>query len=137
MPLSILRIQDTKKQIVNNTNTQTTTHMQTTRQEKISRLIQKELSDIFLSYSRQNTGALVSVTQVRVTSDLSIARVYLSLFPQDKAEELFNAIKEDTKNVRFELGNRTRHQLRVIPELQFYVDDSLDYLENIDRLLKL
>lgn len=111
--------------------------MQTTRQEKISRLIQKELSDIFLSYSRQNTGALVSVTQVRVTSDLSIARVYLSLFPQDKAEELFNAIKEDAKNVRFELGNRTRHQLRVIPELQFYADDSLNYLENIDRLLKL
>ncbi|MDO4190800.1 MAG: 30S ribosome-binding factor RbfA [Bacteroidales bacterium] len=111
--------------------------MQSTRQEKISRLIQKELGDIFLIYSRENAGALVSVTQVRVTSDLSIARIYLSLFPHEKVEDLFNQIKEDTKKIRFELGNRTRHQLRVIPELQFYIDDSLDYLENIDRLLKL
>ena len=110
--------------------------METTRQQKISRLIQKELSNIFLVQTKATNGILVSVSAVRVTPDLGIARVYLSIFPQDKREELIKNINENSKAIRFELGQIVRHQLRVVPELEFYIDDSLDYAERIDTLLK-
>jgi len=110
--------------------------METTRQQKIARLIQKELGNIFLLYAKKMQGTLISVTHVRVSSDLSIANVQLSLFPSARAKEIIDKINQDKKNIRFELGNAVRHQLRVIPDLAFHLDDTLDYLENIDKLLK-
>ncbi|MDO4822684.1 MAG: 30S ribosome-binding factor RbfA [Bacteroidales bacterium] len=109
--------------------------METTRQNKIARLIQKDLSTIFQQQTRQMRGVLVSVSIVRVSSDLSVAKAYLSIFPSDKAEELLQNINDHAAQIRYELGNLERHQLRIIPELKFFIDDSLDYLENIDRLL--
>lgn len=110
--------------------------METTRQNKISRLIQKELSEIFQMQTRQMTGVIVSVSNCRVSPDLSICRVYLSVFPSEKAAEIVENINTNQKQVRFDLGQRVRHQLRIIPELKFFVDDSLDYVEHIDELLK-
>ena len=110
--------------------------METTRQNKIARLLQKELSEIFLLQTKAMPGVLVSVSAVRISPDMSIARVYLSIFPSDKSEEMVKNINNNTKSIRFELGTRVRHQLRIIPELKFFVDDSLDYIEKIDALLK-
>ena len=110
--------------------------METTRQNKISRLLQKELSEIFLLQTKAMTGVLVSVRTVRISPDCSIARVYLSIFPYDKGEEMVKNINNNMKSIRYELGTRVRHQLRIIPELKFFVDDSLDYIEKIDSLLQ-
>ena len=111
--------------------------MSTTRQNKVARLIQKELGDIFQKESRKYFGGkMISVTIVRVTPDLSIARVYLSIFPSTSDKDPLSEVHENQSKLRHELGNRVRHQLRIIPELIYYVDDSLDYLENIERLLK-
>ena len=110
--------------------------METTRQKKIARLLQKELSEIFLLQTKAMPGVLVSVSAVRISPDMSIARVYLSVFPSDKSEEMVKNINNNMKSIRFELGTRVRHQLRIIPELKFFVDDSLDYIEKIDALLK-
>jgi len=81
-------------------------------------------------------GVLVSVSAVRISPDMSIARVYLSVFPSEKAEEIVKNVNDNMKTIRYELGTRVRHQLRIIPELKFFVDDSLDYIEKIDSLLK-
>ena len=110
--------------------------MGTTRQNKISRLLQKELSEIFLLQTKAMPGVLVSVSAVRISPDMSIARVYLSVFPSEKAEEIVKNVNDNMKTIRYELGTRVRHQLRIIPELKFFVDDSLDYIEKIDSLLK-
>ena len=110
--------------------------METTRQNKIARLIQKELSDIFQRQTQSMHGVLVSVSAVRISPDLSVARGYLSVFPSERAEEIVRNINENSKSVRYELGTRVRHQLRIIPELKFFIDDSLDYVEHIDELLK-
>ena len=110
--------------------------METTRQNKISRLIQKELSEIFLLQSKAMNGVLVSVSVVRISPDLSVARVYLSVFPSNRSEEIVKNINANMKSIRYELGTRVRYQLRIIPELKFFVDDSLDYIEKIDELLK-
>jgi len=110
--------------------------METTRQNKISRLIQKELSLIFQSQTRRLPGVLVSVSTVRISPDLSVARVYLSIFPSERSEEICKNVNDNMKSIRYELGTKVGKQLRIIPELKFFVDDSLDYIENIDRLLK-
>lgn len=110
--------------------------METTRQNKIARLIQKELSEIFLIQTKAMNGILVSVSAVRISPDMSIARVYLSVFPSEKSQEIVKNINNNMKSIRYELGTRVRHQLRIIPELKFFVDDSLDYVERIDELLK-
>lgn len=110
--------------------------METTRQQKISRLIQKELSDIFQRQTQGTQGTLVSVSTVRISPDLSVCRAYLSVFPSEKAEEIIQNINANMPAVRFELGKRVRHQLRIIPELKFFRDDSLDYIDHIDELLK-
>ena len=99
--------------------------MQSTRIEKIARLLQKELSEIFRLETAKTTGVLVSVSAVRVSPDLSIARVYLSVFPGDKANAIVNNISANAKSVRYDLAQRVRYQLRKVPELNFYVDDSL------------
>ncbi|MDL2256263.1 30S ribosome-binding factor RbfA [Parabacteroides sp. OttesenSCG-928-G06] len=110
--------------------------MESVRLNKIGRLLQKELGDMFQKQTQGIPGTLVSVSIVRVSPDLGVAKVYLSLFPSEKGEELLKAIRANTKALRFELGKRVGKQLRVIPELSFYIDDSLDYIDNIDKLLK-
>ena len=109
--------------------------MESTRQAKISRLLQKELSEIFRQQTAKTHGTLVSVSSVRVTPDLSIAKAYLSVFPSEKAAEVMDNIKQSAKTIRYELAQKVRFQLRKTPELQFYLDDSLDYLDKIDHLL--
>ena len=110
--------------------------METTRQNKIARLIQKELSDIFQRQTSQMRGVIVSVSACRISPDLSVCRVYLSVFPSERADELVNNINANGRSVRFELGKRVGKQLRIIPELKFFIDDSLDYGDHIDELLK-
>lgn len=110
--------------------------MQETRQNRISRLLQKELSLIFESETRKMHGIMVSVTHVRVSPDLSICTAHLSVFPSEKGEELLENIRKSDKTIRFELGKRVHNQLRIIPELRFFIDDSLDYIDHIDELLK-
>ncbi|HTN68540.1 MAG TPA: 30S ribosome-binding factor RbfA [Dysgonamonadaceae bacterium] len=110
--------------------------MESNRIKKVNRLILKELSEIFLFETKKMPGVLISVTQVRVTPDLGIAHAYLSFFPSDKANELLSNINENIKRLRFELGKRIGQQLRIVPNLVFYLDDSLDYMDNIDNLLK-
>ncbi len=110
--------------------------MQETRQNKIARLLQKELSGIFQEQTRSLHGVMVSVTRVKVSPDLSICTAYLSIFPSEKAEELIQNITKNEKQIRYELGTRVRYQLRIIPELRFFIDDSLDYIDRIDELLK-
>ena len=110
--------------------------MQETRQNKIARLLQKELSQIFQEQTRSLHGVMVSVTRVKVSPDLSICTAYLSIFPSEKGEGLISNITRNEKKIRYELGTRVRYQLRIIPELRFFIDDSLDYIERIDELLK-
>ena len=109
--------------------------METTRQAKIARLLQKELSEIIRQQTAKTHGVIISVTAVRVSPDLSIARVYLSIFPSEKGPELIESINKNAKTIRYDLAQKVRFQLRKCPELSFFIDDSLDYLENIDRLL--
>ena len=104
---------------------------------RINRLIQKEISDLFRIQTQSIPGTLITVTSVTVSPDLSIARVRLSIFPSEKAEELLESIRSSAKTIRYELGQRVHNQLRIIPELRFFIDDSLDYLERIDSLLGL
>lgn len=110
--------------------------MQETRQNKIARLLQKELSVIFQQQTRAMHGVMVSVTRTRISPDLSICTAYLSVFPSERGEEILKNIEANEKTIRYELGTRVRHQLRIIPELRFFIDDSLDYIEHIDELLK-
>lgn len=109
--------------------------MESTRQAKISRLIQKELSEIFRKQTAKIPGSIVSVSTVRVSPDLSTAKAYLSVFPSDKAQAVIESVNNSAKTIRYELAQIVRHQLRKTPELSFYLDDSLDYIDNIDHLL--
>jgi len=109
--------------------------MKSQRQEKIARMLQKELGEIFMLYARKMKGILISVTKVNITPDLSIAHISLSIFPSEKTTEVMEQIGIDAKTVRYDLGRRVKN-MRIVPELIFHIDDSLDYLENIDRLLK-
>ncbi len=110
--------------------------MDTNRQQRVNRLIQKELGEIFLLETKKMQGVLVSVTNVRTTPDLGLAHAYLSIFPSERGKGLIQNINDNVKSVRYELGKRIGKQLRVVPELNFHLDDSLDYIENIDKLLK-
>lgn len=94
------------------------------------------MSDILLRYARTLHGVLISVSEVRVSSDLSIAHIYLSIFPQDRVAEIMQAIEENTPHLRGEIGTLERHQLRVIPEIRFHLDETIDRMEHIDELLK-
>jgi len=111
--------------------------MESTRQQKISRLIQKDLGTIFQQESRNLfDGALITVTKVQVTKDLAYAKIYLSLFITTDKEKLLGKIRDHSREIRHALAQRVHNQLRIIPELHFFLDDSLDYIENIDQLLK-
>lgn len=109
--------------------------MEGKRQAKIARYIQKELSEIFRRQTAALGGVLVSVSTVRVSPDLSIAKAYLSIFPPQQAASILENIRRQSKTVRYELAQAVRQVLRKCPDLQFYLDDSLDYIDNIDRLL--
>ena len=110
--------------------------MRETRQNRIARLLQKELSLIFQSQTRMTHGIIVSVTRCRISPDMSVCTAYLSIFPPDKKAEILTNITANTRTIRYELGTRVRNQLRIIPELRFFEDDTLDYMEHIDELLK-
>lgn len=110
--------------------------MQETRQNKIARLLQKELSVIFQEQTRAMHGVMVSVTRTKISPDLSICTAYLSIFPSEKGEELLKNIEKNNQQIRYNLGQRVRYQLRIVPELRFFIDDSLDYIDRIDELLK-
>lgn len=111
--------------------------MESQRQQKISRLLQRDLGDILQKdMSNLGLGAMLTVTKVSVTSDLAFAKVYVSLLAADDNEAVIASLNKHTKEVRYVLGQRVKHQLRIIPKLRFFEDDSLDYLENIERILK-
>lgn len=110
---------------------------QSTRQSKVSRQLQRDLAEIL----REKTnslfeGAMVTVTTVRISPDLSVAKVYISIFPSSKKEHVYKTIQENSRPIRGELGRRVSKQLRIVPELIFLIDDSLDYVDKIDQLLK-
>ena len=111
--------------------------METTRQQKVARQIQKDLSDIFMHATREITqNRMITVTVVRMSPDLSLAKAYLSIFPSNDADKFVKNLQHHVKHIRLELGKKVRHQLRIVPEIAFYVDDSLDYAQHIDELLK-
>ena len=110
--------------------------MDSTRQQKISRLIQKELSELFLYQTKLTKGLMITVSEVKGSSDLSIASAYLSIFPSEKGEETVKNINANVKDIRYDFGQRVRHQLRIIPELRFFLDKTIDYMAHIDELLK-
>ncbi len=110
--------------------------METTRQKKVSRLLQRELAEIFRIMSGELLpGKMITVTVVRVSADFSIARVYLSIFPSDDMESELSLLRDNVGRVRYGLGTRVSSQLKKIPELSLFADDSLDYINNIDNLL--
>ena len=109
--------------------------MDTTRQQKISRLVQKELSEIFRRETAKTRGTLVTVSSVRVSPDLSVANVRLSIFPSENATAIMDNITQNERGIRYQLAQQVRYQLRRCPELKFHIDDSLDYIDRIDELL--
>ena len=112
--------------------------METNRQKKIAGVLQEDLADVLQRAASSGglKGVIISVTKVHVTSDLSIAKVYLSVFPNKEAKPLLEGVKSNTPLIRHELAQRTRHQLRRMPQLDFYIDDSLEYIDGIERSLK-
>ncbi|MBR5856890.1 MAG: 30S ribosome-binding factor RbfA [Bacteroidales bacterium] len=110
---------------------------ESTRQQKIGRQLQRDLAEIIRSKGMAAfNGAMVTVSEVRVSPDLSVAKVFVSIFPSAKAEEVMKIIQDSVKQIRGELGRLVGKQLRIVPELAFMLDSSLDYVEHIDDLLK-
>ncbi len=110
---------------------------ETTRQLKVGRLIQKEVSSLYMKEcSNLVSGAIVTVTKVRVSPDLSYAKVYLSVFPFNKSDIIMEKMQNASKQIRLHLGKKVKTQLRIVPELAFFLDDTMEYIENIDNLLK-
>ena len=111
--------------------------MDSIRQNKVARLIQRDLSGMFQQECKEYTeGAMLSVTAVRVSPDLSYAKIYVSIFPSERGEAVMKSLEEKNKSIRFILGKKVGKQMRIVPELRFFVDDSLDYIDKIDELLK-
>ncbi|RNC88117.1 MAG: 30S ribosome-binding factor RbfA [Winogradskyella sp.] len=112
--------------------------MESNRQKKIGGIIQQDLAEVLQRAASEGglKGVIISVTKVSVTVDLSIAKVYLSVFPNKEANQLLEGIRSNTPLIRHELAQRTRHQLRRMPKLEFFIDDSLEYIDNIERSLK-
>lgn len=111
---------------------------QSTRQLKVARELQRDLAEIIRSRGMAAFGgAMVTVSEVRISPDLSIAKVYVSIFPSAKQEEVMKLLEEENKSLRGELGRKVAKQLRIVPELDFYLDTTLDYAEHIDKLLKM
>ncbi len=110
---------------------------ESTRQKKVARLIQKEIAEIFIRKGTEFApGKMVSITRVRVSPDLSFAKIYISIFPSGNNDNVMQSISGHSHKIRFDLGHKVRSQLRIVPEIAFYIDDSLDYIDRIDKLLK-
>jgi len=111
--------------------------METNRQKKIGAVLQKDLVDILQGEIRKNnlSNLIISVSKVSVTTDLGVARVYLSVFPTDRAGEILEAVKSNAPLIKHDLSQRVKLQLRKVPNLTFFIDDTLDYLEKIDNAL--
>ena len=112
--------------------------MESNRQKKIAGILQQDLVDILQGAASAGgfKGTIISVTKVKVTVDLSIAKVYLSIFPNKDALELLQGIRSNSPLIKHEIAQRTRHQLRRMPQLEFFIDDSMDYIDEIDKSLK-
>ncbi|EKF56810.1 ribosome-binding factor A [Galbibacter marinus] len=112
--------------------------METNRQKKIGGVLQKDLAEILQRAAKDGnmSGTLISVTKVHVTSDLSVAKVFVSIFPHKNAQELIEGIRSNQPLIKHELSQRTKNQLRRVPDLSFYIDDSLEYIDKIDQSLK-
>jgi ribosome-binding factor A len=111
--------------------------MDNTRQLKIARQIQKDLGEIFqLRGMAAYNGAMITVSEVRISPDLSVAKIFLSIFPSNKSDDVIAKIEQENKTLRTELAKKVRHQLRIVPELHFIIDETLDKLEHIEDLLK-
>lgn len=111
--------------------------METNRQKKIAGVLQKDLAEVLQGAARDGMkGVIISVTKVQVTTDLGLAKVYLSVFPQLKREIILKGVQENASSIRYEMAKRVKNQLRRMPELSFYIDDSLDYIEDIDKALQ-
>lgn len=111
--------------------------METNRQKKIAGVIQEDIADIIRELMRETQQhVLVSVTKIHITPDLADAKLYVSIFPVEQRDQVFNYIQEHNHAIRYQLAHRTRYQLRRVPELHFNIDDSLDYIEGIDNALK-
>ena len=111
--------------------------MESTRQSKVAKQIQKDISDIFTKEAADLVrGVMVTVTSVRMSPDLGYAKIYLSIFPFERSAEIMNGINAGEWRIRKALWTRIRNQLKSVPELSFFLDDSLEYIENIDNLLK-
>jgi ribosome-binding factor A len=112
--------------------------MESNRQKKIASVLQRDLVEVLQGAATQGgmRGIIISVTKVNVTVDLSIAKVFLSIFPIEKGEELLEGIASNAALIKHELSQRTRHQLRRMPKLVFFIDDSLEYIDQIERSLK-
>lgn len=112
--------------------------MESNRQKKIGGILQQDLAEVLQGAATRGglKGVLISISKVNVTSDLSIAKVYLSVFPNKEADELLKGIRSNTPLIRHELAQRTKHQLRRMPNLEFFIDDSLEYIDRIEKSLK-
>ncbi|MEZ4801516.1 MAG: 30S ribosome-binding factor RbfA [Gelidibacter sp.] len=108
------------------------------RQKKIGGILQQDLVEVLQGAATKGglKGVIISVSKVNVTADLSIAKVYLSIFPNKEGAELLKGIRSNTPLIRHELAQRTKHQLRRMPNLEFFIDDSLEYIDRIDKSLK-
>lgn len=110
---------------------------ETNRQRKIAGVLQKDLVDVLQKAAQDGMkGVIISVSKVSVTSDLGVAKVYLSIFPSEKRDEIIKGVQSNTPLIRHEMAKRTKNQLRRMPELLFFGDDTLDYLEEIDNSLQ-
>ncbi len=112
--------------------------MESNRQKKVAGVLQQDLAEVLQKALRESgqSGIIVSVSKVKVPTDLSVAKVYMSVFPNDKAQEILKEVNQVKPFIRHEISQRTRHQLRRMPELQFYIDDTLEYMDGIERSLK-
>lgn len=111
--------------------------MESTRQKKVARLVQKELAEIIQHHNAEMApGKMISVTTVRISPDLSLAKIWVSIFPSEGSEAALEALRSGVPRLRYELGHKVRNQLRIVPEIAFFVDDSNDYIDKITNLLK-
>ena len=111
--------------------------MESTRQKKVARLVQKELAEIIMHHGNELApGKMISVTTVRISPDLSLAKAWVSIFPSEGSAATLSLLRSSVPRLRYELGQKVRNQLRIVPEIAFFIDDSNDYIENITNLLK-
>lgn len=111
--------------------------MESIRQKKVARLVQKELAEIIMHHGNELApGKMISVTTVRISPDLSLAKAWVSIFPSEGSAATLSLLRSSVPRLRYELGQKVRNQLRIVPEIAFFIDDSNDYIDNITNLLK-